>query len=60
MVGEAKAVMPYEGYAFAGWCVQTAEEIYTTSDIVDMASYEIIEDTTFVALYYNAEGELVW
>lgn len=60
MVGEAKAVMPYEGYAFAGWCVQTAEEIYTTSDIVDLASYEIIEDTTFVALYYNAEGELVW
>lgn len=59
-VGEAKAVMPYEGYTFAGWCVQTAEEIYTTSDIVDMASYEIIEDTTFVALYYNAEGELVW
>lgn len=59
-VGEEKTVTPYEGYAFAGWCVRTAEENYTAEDIVNFTEYVITEDVTFVALYYDAEGNLVW
>lgn len=59
-VGEEKTVTPYEGYVFAGWCVQTAEENYTAEDIVNLTEYVITEDVTFVALYYDEEGNLVW